>query len=486
MQDLRPLIVDLDGSLLRSDSLQEAVAAGLRHPVRLAAASLALAREGKAPMKRVLAADGLDLASAPLNNAVREMVEERAAAGGRVILATGADQTIAEQFAVRVPGLHEILCGDGMVNFTGSAKASLLVDRFGEGGFDYVGNSRADIPVWRRAHDSYLATLRADGIPSWSRELSFAGVLRDPSPPRWRVWLKALRVHQSAKNVLIFLPLVAAHDFANPQLLLLAIGAFVSFSLMAFSVYLLNDTLDLASDRSHHSKHRRPIAAGWIPPLTALGVGLLLALSSLVLAAFLGVGFVVVLVVYAVTTISYSFWLKRVAVVDVVVLALLYMNRIVAGAVVTGIALSFWFTAVTLFLFLSLALVKRYAEAHESRASRRAMAGRGYSGDDVHAILALGSAAGVAAVLLAATYIQSDAVAQMYAAPAALWPIIPLAFYWIANLWLKAGRGEMHDDPLVFALKDRSSLLAGGLILLVFVAASLPVMGELIPGDLLR
>ncbi len=486
MQDLRPLVVDLDGSLLRSDSLQEAVAAGLRHPGRLAAASFALARQGKAPMKRVLAADGVDLASAPLNSAVREMVEERAAAGGRVILATGADQVLAEQVAVRVPGLHEVLCGDGRLNLTGAAKASLLVERFGDGGFDYVGNSRADIPVWQRAHDSYLATLRPEGVPPWSRGLSFAGILRDPSPSRWRVWLKAVRVHQSAKNVLIFLPLVAAHEFANPQLLLLAIGAFISFSLMAFSVYLLNDTLDLASDRSHHSKYRRPLAAGWIPPVTALGVGLLLALSSLIIAGFLGAGFLVVLIVYAITTISYSFWLKRVAVVDVVMLALLYMIRIVAGAVVTGIALSFWFTAVTLFLFLSLALVKRYAEAHESRERQRAIAGRGYSGDDVHAILALGSAAGIGAVVLAATYIQSDAVAQMYAAPAALWPIIPLAFYWIANLWLKAGRGEMHDDPLVFALKDRSSLLAGALIVLVFIVASLPVMGELIPGDLLR
>jgi 4-hydroxybenzoate polyprenyltransferase len=483
---MRPLVVDLDGSLLRSDSLQEAVAAGLRHPRRLAAASVALAREGKASMKRVLAAGGVDLVSAPLNSAVRDLIEERVTAGGRVILATGADQAVAEHIAERVPGLHEVMASDGTVNLTGQAKVARLVDRFGDGGFDYVGNSPADIPVWRHAHDKFLATLRPVGVPSWSRELSFLGVLRDPSPPRWRVWTKALRVHQSAKNVLILLPLIAAHEFTNPQLIALAIGAFVSFSLMASSVYLLNDTLDLAADRSHHSKYLRPLAAGWIPPITALSVGCLLALASLVFAAFLGVGFLVVLIVYAITTTSYSFWLKRVAVVDVVVLALLYMIRIVAGAVVTGIALSFWFTAVTLFLFLSLALVKRYAEAHESRERQRAMAGRGYSGDDVHAILALGSAAGVGAVVLAATYIQSDAVAQMYAAPSALWPIIPLAFYWIANLWLKAGRGEMHDDPLVFALKDRSSLLAGGLILLVFVAASLPMMGELLRWDILR
>lgn len=482
MEDQRPLIVDLDGSLLRTDTLHEAVAAGLRHPVRLLNASATLGRSGKAAMKQVLAVDGVDLRQAPLNASVVNFVHRRMAGGGRVFLVTGADRMLADQVASRIPGLSGVMASDGTTNLIGPAKTRVLVERFGERGFDYIGNSRADLDVWARSGGRYLATLRPEGEPGWARDVDFDEVLRDASPNPLRTWARALRVHQSLKNVLIFLPLVAAHEFTNPGMLLAAIGAFIAFTLMAFGVYLLNDTLDLAADRAHHTKYRRPIAAGWVSPLTAVFASGVLTVAAIALGALLGLPFLVVLLVYAVATTSYSFWLKRIAVIDVVVLALLYMVRIVAGAVVTGIALSFWFTAVTLFLFLSLALVKRYAEAHESRERTGEIPGRGYSGEDVHAILALGSATGIAAVLLAAVYIQSDAVSDIYPSPTALWLVIPTAFYWVANLWLKAGRGQMHDDPLIFALRDRASLAASAVILLAFVAASVPVVEQLIPG----
>ena len=485
MNQKRPLVVDMDGSLLRTDSLHEAVAAGLRHPRRLLRAAGALVTGGKAPMKRALSAYDVDLTRAPLRPAVRELIAKRKAAGDLVVLATGADVGLARQIAARVP-VDDVLASDGAVNLTGGAKAATLVERFGENGFDYVGDSRADLAVWSHAHDRYLATSRAQGVPSWAQTVAFDAVLRDEAPPRVRTWLRALRVHQSAKNILIFLPLIAAHEFTDFRGILSAMGAFIAFSLMAFSVYLVNDSLDLAADRSHPTKHRRPIAAGWISPATAIGVSAALTIAALLLASVLGGAFLAVLVVYFITTTAYSFRLKRIAVVDIVVLALLYMIRIVAGAVVTQIPLSFWFTAVTLFLFLSLALVKRYAEAHESRTGSGKIAGRGYSGDDVSAILALGSATGVGAVLLSAIYIQSDTVASIYPSPSALWLIIPIAFYWVANLWMKAGRGLMHDDPLVFAFKDRASLIAAGLLVLTFVAASLPAVGELLPGGMLR
>jgi 4-hydroxybenzoate polyprenyltransferase len=310
--------------------------------------------------------------------------------------------------------------------------------------------------------------------------MAFDAVLRDPSPPAWRSWIKAVRVHQSLKNVLVFLPLIAAHEFTELSSVLAALGAFFAFTLMAFGVYLLNDTMDLAADRAHHRKRLRPLADGRISPIAALTVTVVLAIASIALGALIGPAFVAVLLIYAVMTTTYSFWLKRVALVDIVVLALLYMIRIVAGATATGIALSFWFTAVTLFLFLSLALVKRYAEAHQAREVAGVIPGRGYSGDDVHAILALGTATGVAAVLLTAIYIQSDAVTVIYPAPGALWLVIPVFFYWIANLWLKAGRGEMHDDPLVFALRDRASLAAAALIVAVVIAASLPLTATVV------
>jgi 4-hydroxybenzoate polyprenyltransferase len=425
-------------------------------------------------MKRELAAAVLDLRNAPMSAPVRALIDRRATDGAEIVLATGADEHIAAAIAADVPAVTRILASDGTTNLTGKRKADLLVERYGERGFDYVGNSSTDIAVWRHSDRRYLATRRPYGIPAWARGEEFTDILRDPAPSGLRTWARGLRVHQSLKNLLLFLPLIAAHEVTDLQTVLRAAIGFIAFSLMAFSVYLLNDTLDIPSDRAHPRKRRRPIAAGWISPLTAIGVAGVLAVVSLVIAIFLGGSFLAVLIVYAALTTSYSFWFKRVALVDIVVLALLYMIRIVAGAVVTDIPLSFWFTAVSLFLFLSLALVKRYAEAHQARSDARAIHGRGYAGDDIHAILALGTSSGVAAVLLTAIYIQSDSVAQLYPAPAALWLVIPLLFYWVANLWLKAGRGLMHDDPLVFALKDRASLVAAALVVLVFVAASLP------------
>lgn len=484
-QPLRPLVVDLDGSLLRTDTLQEEVVASLRRPSTLAQATLTLLAHGKASMKRMLATKSrTDAALLPVNDAVLQLVRERAAQGGEVVLATGADESIARQIAARFPEIQDVLASDGTTNLTSHRKAEALVSRFGRAGFDYVGNSRADQAVWDVAADAYLATTAAGtGVPRWARARAFAGVLGEAAPSGSRRWMKELRIHQSLKNLLLFLPLIASHQFTTPTLILAATAGFVAFSFMASAVYLLNDLLDLDSDRRHQSKRNRPLAAGWIPPVQALVLSAVLAVVAVVIAALLNPRFLVVLLVYAVMTTSYSFWLKRVTLVDVVLLALLYMVRIIAGAVVTGTPLSFWFTGFFLFLFLSLALVKRYSEAHQARAESRSIAGRGYSGDDVHAVLALGTSAGIAAVLLLATYIHSDAVILLYPAPIVLWLVIPVLFYWVGNLWIKAGRGQMHDDPVIFALRDRASILAAAVLLGIFVIASLPwtavVLGKL-------
>ncbi|WP_454169929.1 UbiA family prenyltransferase [Microbacterium paulum] len=479
-----PLVVDLDGSLLRSDSLQESIAAHLRHPGRLWAAASA-GRQGRAAIKRALA-PGTDatLVDAPLNPAVLALIGDAAADGREVVVATGADDEVARAVVARVEGVRSVIASDGVTNLTGARKADALVSRFGRGGFDYVGNAPVDAAIWDAADLAYLATTRAAGVPAWARGRSFAAVLRDPRPASWQVWVRALRAHQSLKNLLLFLPLIASHTLTDPTLLARAVVGFVAFTLMASAVYLLNDTLDMASDRKHPRKRTRPIAAGWISPLRAVAVSVVLVLCAVLVAALLGPGFVTILLAYAAMTTAYSFWLKRVTVVDIVTLALLYMVRIVAGAVATGIALSFWFTGVTLFLFLSLALVKRYAEAHQAREAGRDIRGRGYSGDDVHAILALGAATGVSAVLLLAIYIQSDAVSELYAAPAVLWLVIPLLFAWIGHLWITAGRGEVHDDPLVFALRDPASLVAGAMVLVVFFVASLPATADILAGIL--
>lgn len=475
-----PLIVDLDGSLLRGDSLHEGVAASLSRPGVLLGAARALATNGRAALKRYLAdrAD-VDADLLPVNRAVLDFVRAEHESGRKIYLATGADSSLASAIARRFPEFDGSFGSDGTTNLTSENKLELLVAQFGAKGFDYVGNSTKDIAVWREANRAYLVAPGGSGsaVPRWARGIEFAGVLHEEGKSAWRVWLKELRVHQSLKNLLLFLPLLAAHDFGNARSVLLLIAGFIAFTFMASSVYLLNDLLDLRSDRMHARKSQRPLAAGLILPLHALGVSALLAVVALAAALAIGIPFFVVLVGYAVLTCLYSFWLKRVTLVDVVVLAMLYMVRILAGAVISGISLSFWFTGVALFLFVSLALVKRYTELSRPVApdAHHALPGRGYVRSDAAVVLPLGIGAGMAVLLLMAIYLQSDAVARLYPSGVFLWLVIPAMFYWIANIWIQAGRGAMHDDPIIFALRNPASLIAAAIIALLFLAASTPL-----------
>ncbi|NTV38401.1 MAG: UbiA family prenyltransferase, partial [Demequinaceae bacterium] len=336
------------------------------------------------------------------------------------------------------------------------------------------GNSKHDRAIWAHAGRSYLA---ANGqVRRWARDIDFAEVLREEGKPTWRLWLKELRVHQSVKSLVMFLPILAAHDFAIRSLLLLVAG-FVTFAAMSSSVYLLNDTLDLRSDRVHATKANRPLAAGRILPIHALAVSALLAAAAIASALVIDLGFAIVLFGYAILTLAYSVWLKRVTLIDVAVLALLYMVRILAGAVISNTELSFWFTAVALFFFISLALVKRYTELTrptELEADAK-LPGRGYSRADAAVVLPLGVGAGMAVLLLMAIYLQSDAVHLLYPSGVFLWLVIPTMFYWIGNIWIEAGRGAVHDDPIIFALKNKASLAAAVFVLALFAVASTPL-----------
>ncbi len=378
--------------------------------------------------------------------------------------------------AVRYPILDGVFASDGHTNLTGARKAQVLVGDFGAQGFDYLGNSAQDRAVWKMANNAYLVTSKRidQKLPSWARNTEFSQVLREDSPPSWWSWVRELRLHQSVKNLLLFLPLIAAHEFEDFGTLLHVAAGFVVFSLMASAVYLLNDLIDLPSDRQHARKAFRPIAAGNILPMHAFLVSTVLAVAAIVGAFAIDIRFALVLLLYAALTIIYSFWLKRVPLIDVILLALLYMIRILAGAVVASIALSFWFTSVTLFLFISLALVKRYSELnrHTAQHPDEHLPGRGYRAVDTTVVLTLGVSSGMAVLLLLAIYLQSDAVAALYPSRDLLWLVIPAMFYWIGNIWLQAGRGVVHDDPIVFALRNPASLISAILIALLFIAAS--------------
>jgi 4-hydroxybenzoate polyprenyltransferase len=264
------------------------------------------------------------------------------------------------------------------------------------------------------------------------------------------------------KNLLLFVPLLAAHKLTNLDTWLALILAFFSFSLCASSVYIVNDLLDLESDRQHPRKCDRPFASGLVPTWMGIVLAPLLLLSSLTLAQYVGGTFLPWLLFYFVLTCAYSWGLKRLMLVDCLTLAMLYTVRIIAGAAAASMALSFWLLAFSVFLFLSLAFVKRYAELQEQLLNGKQKAhGRGYYTSDAPLVQMLGIASGYAAVLVLALYLNSDAVVQLYRAPEFVWGAVPVILFWVSWMWMKAHRGEMHDDPLVFAVKDRASLISG-------------------------
>jgi len=467
----RPLVVDLDGTLLRSDMLVESAFAFLRHhPSRVLAPALWL-RGGKANLKAKIAeAVSIDVATLPYNAKVINFLAQEKANGRTLILATATHHTYANAIAKHLGLFDEVLASDATTNLSASTKRNVLVSRFGEQGFDYIGNSHDDLKVWESANQSLLVDPEFGVEAAANRLGNVTQVISRPDSPG-RAWVRQLRLHQWAKNALLLVPLFASHRAGEVHLLIAAMIAFLTFGLCASSVYLLNDLLDLEDDRQHPKKRFRPLAAGAVPIKTAL-----LVFPGLLLAAFatsmwlLPWQFTATLACYYALTLAYSMFFKRVMTVDVIVLAMLYTMRIIAGTFAFGVSLTFWMLAFSMFLFLSLALVKRYAELRNSRIQGKtdAAPGRGYNPGDLEMISSLGAASGYLAVLVLALYIQDQHTAAQYRRPQVIWLACPLLLYWITRTWMIVHRGWMHEDPVVFAMKDRNSILTGVLFAAVF------------------
>lgn len=466
-----PLCIDLDGTLLNSDLLLEAAFAQLKQaPLAVLNWPRWLAA-GKARLKAEIAERvELDIATLPYNRELLAFLHEQKAQGRTLVLVTASHRQFADRVAAHLNLFDEVLATDGDRNLAGPHKAEVLVERYGERGFDYAGNAAVDLAVWRHARRALVVNAKPP-LADQARAVCEVERVFAPAGSVWRPWSRALRLHQWLKNVLIFVPLVAGHVWNQPDTLLLALLAFLSFGLCASSVYLLNDLLDLSADRRHPRKCRRPFAAGQLP--IAQGV---VAIPLLLIAAF-GLSLLInppwfsaVLATYYLFTLAYSLRLKRTLMLDVVVLAGLYTLRIIAGAAAAAIEPSFWLLAFSMFLFLSLALVKRYAELWTLREQGDLNAsGRGYQVNDLGLLQNLGGAAGYLAVLVLALYINSEASHALYGQPMVIWLLCPALLYWISRVWLITHRGEMHDDPIIFALTDAHSryvLLACALILL--------------------
>lgn len=460
-----PLVVDVDGTLVRGDLLHEAALQFVaRHPLQVWRLAMWLAR-GKATLKDQLAAridPGTD--SIPLREETLATIDAARSEGRPVYLASASHRRWVEPIADRVGGIADVLATDDRVNLAGAAKAAALVDRFGEGGFDYIGDHRVDMPVWAAARGR-LVVAHDRGLEAQVKRRFADAQTIARGAPSLRPHLRALRMHQWAKNLLVFLPILAGHSFLDLDRAAVAVAAFFAFCFAASSAYIINDLLDLPGDRDHPRKRFRPFAAGQISAVRGLAMAAVLMAAALGLGALLPWRFLVVLCCYVALTLAYSLVLKRRMLIDVIVLGGLYTIRVLGGVMAAGQAQSQWLLMFSLFLFLSLAAVKRCSELVARReAGKSAPPGRGYMIQDLAVLFPLAAAAGYGAVLVVTLYLSSPEVVRLYSHPARMWLICPLLIYWISRVLVISNRNELHDDPVIFALTDRVSWLLGVLV----------------------
>lgn len=466
-----PLVIDLDGTLVRSDTLIESVFALLGD--RRVLGHIRFLVTGNPAMRKRIIAQLAALAPhlLPYNEQLLAYLRLQKAAGRSLILATASDRALADAVATHLGLFDEVVASDGVRNLKGRTKAAALADRFGPQGFTYAGNSRNDLPVWRAAGSAIIVNASHTVTAAARRETLTETEINDRG--NWvRAVGKTMRPHQWLKNLLVFVPVVTAQAYWDLATWIAAALMFVAFCCTASGVYIFNDLIDLAADRAHPRKRLRGFASGMAPlPVGLVVAGLLFALG-LGIAILAGTGLVIVL--YVTITVLYSIVLKEQPLIDVFCLAALYVLRVLGGGAATGHALSFWLLGFSGFLFLSLALVKRVEELQTARNDgERRINRRGYGSDDLPLLQVLGCSSTFASSVVLALYVQADAVMQRYAAPGLLWGIVPLLLFWQCRLWLSTARGYMHDDPIIYAARDWVSwLVAAALIVILVVAKS--------------
>lgn len=468
-----PLCVDLDGTLTLSDTLLEMFVILIKQRPWCVFLLPIWLLGGKAHFKAEMARHvEFDAADIPYQTALVEWLRHEHAAGRPVVLVSGANERTVDAVARHFGFFHETLASDAGRNMTGATKAAALVERYGC--FDYVGDAAVDVAVWEAAREAILSAHSKRQASQLGKHIEFSRVFDAASVSRLKLWIRALRVHQWVKNVLMFVPIVLAHQIFDLGRLSTLVICFVAFNISASSVYILNDLLDLAADRQHPRKRLRPFASGDLPIIQGLIVWPVLVSVGFGLALYASPAFALVLVGYYALTLAYSFDLKRRPLVDVFALASLYTMRIVAGAAAASVELSPWLLGFSIFIFLSLAIVKRVAELHSVRERGLSdIAGRGYHLEDLAMLEMLGVAAGYASVVVLALYVSAPESRALYAHHQLLWLFAPLVLFWISRVWLITHRGEMHDDPIVFALKDAPSRIVGLVALLVLEIAAL-------------
>lgn len=466
------IFVDLDGTLVRTDLFVEAILQFLKkNPLNLFPVLLWVFRGIPYTKARIAQQIGLEAADLPYETDLLDYLRLQKEAGRHLILATASHRIYAEKVAAHLGLFSSVLATEEDRNLKGSNKLAAIRDKAGSDAFTYAGDSTADSPIWAAAGSGIFVNAPASDVAA-AQAAGTAEKIIASRPPVWRAFIKSMRPHQYAKNALIFVPIFTSQMHLPAAGFLAALLAFICFSLCASGVYFLNDLMDLQADRHHTSKRHRPLPAGDLPLQTGvIGAialpGIAFALSLL----FLPPAFTIVLIAYLAITMAYSFWLKQIATADVMVLASLYTLRVIAGAAATGIVLSSWLLAFSMFIFVSLGYLKRYIEVAAAPHDEANVHGRDYSHADSETMFSLGVANITAAVVILALYINSPEVKGFYSTPEILWLLCLLLLYWGNRIWVGARRGRIADDPVLFALRDRISLLIGAGFVLITLAA---------------
>jgi 4-hydroxybenzoate polyprenyltransferase len=474
LENNKPLCVDLDGTLIQTDTLLESMLLAAKQKPIAILLFLFWILKGRAYLKKKTAEISIpDATLLPYKANVIEYVRKEKVRGRKIVLATATNKKIAESVSGYLGIFDEVIATENDKNLRSKNKSEVLTELYGEKGFDYIGDSRADINVWKSASGAILVEPSRNLLKK-AKLVSNVIKVFDKDKNTFKLFIKEIRIHQWIKNILIFFPFLMAHKL-DVNILFQALYAFASFSLIASFVYVLNDVLDLESDRIHPRKRKRPLASGNLSIDSGILLAPLLLLGGLAIGIFLlPIEFLYILITYIVLTTAYSFILKKIIILDAIVLACLYTLRLIAGANAVDVDVSPWLLGFSIFFFLSLAIMKRYTELHTLLEQNKTRAsGRGYRTDDISFLKTIGPSTGFLSILIFALYVNSEKVVSLYNTPELLWLTLLCLLYWIGRIWLKTQRGEMEDDPIVFTVKDPVSYVIGLIVVLLVVGATI-------------
>lgn len=471
----KPLIVDLDGTLIFTDMFNESLINVLhKKPWYCFLVLYWWFSGGIAHLKRQLAKTAsIDVSTLPYNSELLNWLKLEKEKGRHLILCTGSDHMIASLVANHLELFDEVLASDGITNLVAHNKASALNQRFGIKNYDYCGNSKDDLVVWKDSHQSIVVNA-PNYLLNKAQKTGPVSQVFSPKISEIRVLPKMLRVHQWLKNILLFVPIIAAHEVDIFSSWVTVFAAFIAFSLCSSAVYIINDLIDLENDRLHPNKKTRAFASGKIALWKGLFFSPLLLILSFMIGIMIEGNFIYWIIIYFLLTCAYSLGLKKIILIDCLTLAILYTLRIIAGAEAAHLSLSFWLLACSVFIFLSLSFIKRYTEMTKIKSPKQqTILGRGYIRSDAPIIKEFGIASGFAAVVVLALYLHSSTVLILYKTPQLIWGTVIILLYWINWMWMQTYRGLMDDDPVFFAIKDPISILSGLCFVLMLILGSL-------------